>query len=146
MKYATALNCSASIYSRACVVLCERQLGKINKHSKIKRPHPSFLLSRVFSLPLFRSSAILRLSDRLKRCRDYVFFVPKVNKKTKQRRRGKMKAAIFGLRQEGGEGISMCDRDKHSRDREGGEVLLKIKIPPNKNRDGEREKEWVEKK
>ncbi len=35
----------------------------------------------------------------------------------------------------------MCDRDKHSRDREGGEVLLKIKIPPTKKREGEREKE-----
>lgn len=47
-------NCSASIYRRACAVLCERQLGKINKHSKIKRPHPSFLLSVFFfsSFPL----------------------------------------------------------------------------------------------
>lgn len=35
----------------------------------------------------------------------------------------------------------MYDRDKHSRDREGGEVLLNIKIPPTKKREGEREKE-----
>ncbi len=60
-----------------------------------------------------------------------------------------MKAAIFGLGEEGGEGRSMCDRDKHSRDREGDGVLLNIKIPPTKKRgregervSGKRKKEW----
>ncbi len=40
----------------------------------------------------------------------------------------------------------MCDRDKHSRDREGGEVLLKIKIPPTKKeRERGRKSEWKKK-
>lgn len=145
MKYATALNCLASIYSRACAVMCEWQLGKINKHSKIKRPHPSFLFSRVFfssSFPLLCHSPAEWQIEKMQRLR---ILCPQSEQKTKQRRRGKIKAAIFGLGEEGGEGRSMYDRDKHSRDREGGEVLLNIKIPPTKKREGEREKEWVEK-
>lgn len=54
-----------------------------------------------------------------------------------------MKAAIFGLGEEGGEGRSMCDRDKHSRDREGDGVLLSIKIQPTKKRG--RKSEWKKK-
>lgn len=54
-----------------------------------------------------------------------------------------MKAAIFGLGEEGGEARSMCDRDKHSRDREGDGVYLNIKIPPTKKR-GRGENEGVE--
>lgn len=36
--------------------------------------------------------------------------------------------------EEGGEGRSMCDRDKHNRDREGDGVLFNIKIPPTRKR------------
>lgn len=106
-KYATALNCSMSIYSSARGVLCERQLGKINKHSKIKRPHPSFLLS-LCSLSFF--SAPLPFYGWVTDWKDAEITYSLSPKRT-QSKGGKMKGEIFSSGGGGGGFAEVCFRD-----------------------------------